>query len=137
MRPGADRPDRRGSRPRYGERKGGYDRDRRNSKPYQSRSREGYSPREGYEKREGYAPREGYEKREGYTPREGYEKRDRYDRRGSYDRRRDDRRDRPHASGLPRSKRQPYFGTYLGNSNDLNRGTSEEKNPADPSREEE
>ncbi len=149
LRPGADRPDRRGSRPRYGERKGGYDRDRRNSKPYQSRSREGYSPREGYEKREGYAPREGYEKREGYapregyekregyTPREGYEKRDRYDRRGSYDRRRDDRRDRPHASGLPRSKRQPYFGTYLGNSNDLNRGTGEEKNPADPSREEE
>ena len=42
---------------------------------------------------------------------------------------RDDRRDRPRASGLPRSKRQPYFGTYLGNSNDLNKGND----AADPS----
>ena len=29
------------------------------------------------------------------------------------------RDDKPRASGLPRSKRQPYFGTFLGNSNDV------------------
>ncbi len=39
---------------------------------------------------------------------------------GGFDRDRR-REDRPRASGLPRSKRQPYFGTFLGNSNDLNK----------------
>ena len=45
---------------------------------------------------------------------------DRREGKGGYDR---DRRkeDRPQASGLPRSKRQPYFGTFLGNSNDLSK----------------
>ena len=38
------------------------------------------------------------------------------DRRGREDRR-FNKEERPRASGLPRSKRQPYFGTYLGNSN--------------------
>lgn len=49
-------------------------------------------------------------------------------RRGGYDRdRRSGGRERERASGLPRSKRQPYFGTFLGNSNDLANKPSEEK----------
>ncbi len=124
LRPGADRPDRRG---RY-DRKGGFDRkdrrDDRNRRPYPPRERSGYEKREGYEKRDNYEKREGYEKRDNYEKREGYDRDRRYGRR-------DDRRDRPRASGLPRSKRQPYFGTYLGNSNDINKSESAEK-PTEP-----
>ena len=126
LRPGADRPDRRG---RY-DRKGGFDRkdrrDDRNRRPYPPRERSGYEKREGYEKRDNYEKREGYEKRDNYEKREGYDRDRRYGRR-------DDRRDRPRASGLPRSKRQPYFGTYLGNSNDMNKSESAEK-PTEPTR---
>ena len=126
LRPGADRPDRRG---RY-DRKGGFDRkdrrDDRNRRPYPPRERSGYEKREGYEKRDNYEKREGYEKRDNYEKREGYDRDRRYGRR-------DDRRDRPRASGLPRSKRQPYFGTYLGNSNDINKSESAEK-PTEPTR---
>ncbi len=42
---------------------------------------------------------------------------DRKDGKGGFDRDRR-REDRPRATGLPRSQRQPYFGTFLGNSND-------------------
>ena len=148
LRPGADRPDRRGARPRFGENRGNFD---RRPRPYPSRrrdgyekrdydkrdydkrdgfeARDGYEKREGYEKRDSYDKRDGYDRREGYEKRDGYEKRGNFDRRGGYDRRRDDRRGRPRASGLPRSKRQPSLGTYLGNSNDLNKGND----AADPS----
>ena len=51
---------------------------------------------------------------------------------GGYDRRREER---PRASGLPRSKRQPYFGTFLGNSNDLNK-KAEQENKAPENKEE-
>ncbi len=81
LRPGADRTERRGGKPRFsGEKKGGFSRDRRQNRPYEDK------------------------------------KESNRDDRRSFDR---DRRERPRASGLPRSKRQPYFGTYLGNSNDL------------------
>ena len=40
--------------------------------------------------------------------------------------RRDRREDRPRATGLPRSKRQPYFGTFLGNSNDMKKNGADE-----------
>lgn len=66
-----------------------------------------------------------FDKRSGRDRRDAkpYGDRKNFDRRegkGGYDR---DRRkeDRPQASGLPRSKRQPYFGTFLGNSNDLSK----------------
>ena len=96
LRPGSDRFDRRGgfnrdrrpynrdrqSRPydrdrNYGDRRDGYDREKREDRPYNDRDRRG-----------------------------GYRDRDR------------NREERPRATGLPRSKRQPYFGTFLGNSND-------------------
>ena len=48
--------------------------------------------------------------------RRGNDGEDKGDRRGREDRR-FNKDERPRASGLPRSKRQPYFGTYLGNSN--------------------
>ncbi len=48
--------------------------------------------------------------------RRGNDGEDKGDRRGREDRR-FNKEERPRASGLPRSKRQPYFGTYLGNSN--------------------
>lgn len=97
LRPGSDRFDRRGgfnrdrrpynrdrqSRPydrdrNYGDRRDGYDREKREDRPYNDRDRRG-----------------------------GYRDRDR------------NREERPRATGLPRSKRQPYFGTFLGNSNDM------------------
>ena len=95
LRPGSDRFERRGNYNR--DRRGSYNRDRQ-SRPY-DRERNYGDRREGYDR----------EKREDrpYNDR---------DRRGGY---RDRREDRPRASGLPRSKRQPYFGTFLGNSNDM------------------
>ena len=93
LRPGFDRPERRGQNPRYGDRKGGFNREKRfGDRPYNRDRRDG-------------------------------EDGDR--RRGGYDRDRRDGRER--ASGLPRSKRQPYFGTFLGNSNDLANKPAEEK----------
>ena len=105
LRPGSDRFDRRGgfnrdrrpynrdrqSRPydrdrNYGDRRDGYDREKREDRPYNDRDRRG-----------------------------GYRDRDR------------NREERPRATGLPRSKRQPYFGTFLGNSNDLANKPAEEK----------
>ena len=67
---------------------------------------------ESFDARRGGRDRKGgFERRDrregGFERREGGR-----DRRGGYDR----REERPRASGLPRSKRQPYFGTYLGNS---------------------
>ena len=95
LRPGSDRFERRGNYNR--DRRGSYNRDRQ-SRPY-DRERNYGDRRDGYDR----------EKREDrpYNDR---------DRRGGY---RDRREDRPRASGLPRSKRQPYFGTFLGNSNDM------------------
>ena len=49
------------------------------------------------------------------------------DREKRYDRR-DRRDDRPRATGLPRSKRQPYFGTFLGNSNDIKKTDAPDDN---------
>lgn len=103
LRPGADR---RGGRGRFGDRErkgnyGGQDRKR----PYN---------RERSDEARG-------ERRERSDERRYDRRRD--DRRSGYDR---DRKDRPRASGLPRSKRQPYFGTYLGNSNDMNKQTETE-----------
>ena len=58
------------------------------------------------------------------------------ERRSGYNRdRRGPREDRPRASGLPRSKRQPYFGTFLGNSNDMANKPAE--SPADDGKTEE
>ena len=107
LRPGPDRFDRRGgfnrdrrpynrdrqSRPydrdrNYGDRRDGYDREKREDRPYNDRDRRG-----------------------------GYRDRDR------------NREERPRATGLPRSKRQPYFGTFLGNSNDMKNAEAENKAP--------
>lgn len=107
LRPGSDRFDRRGgfnrdrrpynrdrqSRPydrdrNYGDRRDGYDREKREDRPYSDRDRRG-----------------------------GYRDRDR------------NREERPRATGLPRSKRQPYFGTFLGNSNDMKNAEAENKAP--------
>lgn len=107
LRPGSDRYDRRGgfnrdrrpynrdrqSRPydrdrNYGDRRDGYDREKREDRPYNDRDRRG-----------------------------GYRDRDR------------NREERPRATGLPRSKRQPYFGTFLGNSNDMKNAEAENKAP--------
>ena len=107
LRPGSDRFDRRGgfnrdrrpynrdrqSRPydrdrNYGARRDGYDREKREDRPYNDRDRRG-----------------------------GYRDRDR------------NREERPRATGLPRSKRQPYFGTFLGNSNDMKNAEAENKAP--------
>ena len=113
LRPGSDRFDRRGgfnrerrpynrdrqSRPydrdrNYGDRRDGYDREKREDRPYNDRDRRG-----------------------------GYRDRDR------------NREERPRATGLPRSKRQPYFGTFLGNSNDMANKPAE--SPADDGKTEE
>lgn len=107
LRPGSDHFDRRGgfnrerrpynrdrqSRPydrdrNYGDRRDGYDREKREDRPYNDRDRRG-----------------------------GYRDRDR------------NREERPRATGLPRSKRQPYFGTFLGNSNDMKNAEAENKAP--------
>ena len=107
LRPGSDRFDRRGgfnrdrrpynrdrqSRPydrdrNYGDRRDGYDREKREDRPYNDRDRRG-----------------------------GYRDRDR------------NREERPRATGLPRSKRQTYFGTFLGNSNDMKNAEAENKAP--------
>ena len=107
LRPGSDRFDRRGgfnrdrrpynrdrqSRPydrdrNYGDRRDGYDREKREDRPYNDRDRRG-----------------------------GYRDRDR------------NREERPRATGLPRSKRQPYFGTFLGNSNEMQNAEAENKAP--------
>ena len=107
LRPGSDRFDRRGgfnrdrrpynrdrqSRPydrdrNYGDRRDGYDREKREDRPYSDRDRRG-----------------------------GYRDRDR------------NREERPRATGLPRSKRQPYFGTFLGNSNEMKNAEAENKAP--------
>ena len=86
----------RGGKPRFGDKKNfGRDRDRKFDRD-----------RKPYEKKN-------YGEEKGERDRRGYDRRDR------------DRSERPRATGLPRSKRQPYFGTFLGNSNDLkkNEGT--------------
>ena len=86
----------RGGKPRFGDKKNfGRDRDRKFDRD-----------RKPYEKKY-------YGEEKGERDRRGYDRRDR------------DRSERPRATGLPRSKRQPYFGTFLGNSNDLkkNEGT--------------
>ncbi len=86
----------RGGKPRFGDKKNfGRDRDRKFDRD-----------RKPYEKKN-------YGEERGERDRRGYDRRDR------------DRSERPRATGLPRSKRQPYFGTFLGNSNDLkkNEGT--------------
>ena len=107
LRPGSDRFDRRGGfnrdrRPynrdrqshpydrdrNYGDRRDGYDREKREDRPYNARDRRG-----------------------------GCRDRDR------------NREERPRATGLPRSKRQPYFGTFLGNSNDMKNAEAENKAP--------
>ena len=107
LRPGAERYERRSgfnrdrrpysrdrqSRPydrdrNYGDRRDGYDREKREDRPYSDRDRRG-----------------------------GYRDRDR------------NREERPRATGLPRSKRQPYFGTFLGNSNDMKNAEAENKAP--------
>ena len=97
LRPGAERISERRGAPRYnnGERKGGFNRDRR----YGDRGGKNYSREE-----RPYGDRE-----------------KRYDRR-------DRRDDRPRATGLPRSKRQPYFGTFLGNSNDIKKTDAPDDN---------
>lgn len=71
-----------------------------------------------FDKRSGN--REGRREGRPYGDRPYGDRRERPNGKGGYDRDRR-REDRPRASGLPRSKRQPYFGTFLGNSNDLNR----------------
>ena len=93
LRPGSDRFDRRGGfnrdrRPYNRDRRDGYDREKREDRPYNDRDRRG-----------------------------GYRDRDR------------NREERPRATGLPRSKRQPYFGTFLGNSNDMKNAEAENKAP--------
>ena len=76
------------------------------------------------------AGRDGRRESRPYGDRPYGDRRERPNGKGGYDRDRR-REDRPRASGLPRSKRQPYFGTFLGNSNDLNKSaenkTSEKK----------
>lgn len=113
LRLGAERYDARRGGNRFGgrnERRGGFER------------REG-----GYERRD---REEGAERRD--DERRGYDRDRRNDRRGGYDRdRRGNREERPRATGLPRSKRQPYFGTYLGNSNRLNEEKTETAQPKD------
>lgn len=107
LRPGAER---------Y-ERRSGFNRDRRTysrdkrEKPY-NRDRNASYDREKREDRP-YGER----REDRYGDRE---------KRGGY---RDRREDRPRASGLPRSKRQPYFGTFLGNSNDMKNAEAETKAP--------
>ena len=88
-------------------REGGYDRDRR---PYGGRN---YGDRPYNRDRSGEDGSSGDRQDRPYRDR----------REGGYDRERRpyrDREERPRATGLPRSKRQPYFGTYLGNSNRMN-----------------
>ncbi len=103
LRPGAERfsADRRGGRPRYNDRredrKGGFGRDRR----FGDRERR-------------------YDRGDRDNKDRPYGDRDR-----RFDRR-DRREDRPRATGLPRSKRQPYFGTFLGNSNDMKKNGADE-----------
>lgn len=119
LRPGSDRFDRRGGRPRFGDRKGGYNnRDRRYGREEKS-GEEGENKEGGFERR--------FERRD--------DRRD--DRRGYGRDRRGSREDRPRASGLPRSKRQPYFGTFLGNSNDMNKNDENAENKAPETTEEE
>lgn len=107
LRSGSDRFDRRG----------GFNRDRR---PYnRDRQSRPYDRDRNYgDRRDGYAR----EKREDrpYNDR---------DRRGGYRDRDRNREERPRATGLPRSKRQPYFGTFLGNSNDMKNAEAENKAP--------
>ncbi len=71
-----------------------------------------------FDKRSGN--REGRREGRPYGDRPYGDRRERPNGKGGFDRDRR-REDRPRASGLPRSKRQPYFGTFLGNSNDLNK----------------
>ena len=107
LRPGAER---------Y-ERRSGFNRDRR---PYSRDKREKPYNRD----RNASYDREKREDRP-----YGERREDRYgdrEKRGGY---RDRREDRPRASGLPRSKRQPYFGTFLGNSNDMKNAEAESKAP--------
>lgn len=107
LRPGAER---------Y-ERRSGFNRDRR---PYNRDKREKPYNRD----RNASYDREKREDRP-----YGERREDRYgdrEKRGGY---RDRREDRPRASGLPRSKRQPYFGTFLGNSNDMKNAEAETKAP--------
>lgn len=107
LRPGAER---------Y-ERRSGFNRDRR---PYSRDKREKSYNRD----RNASYDREKREDRP-----YGERREDRYgdrEKRGGY---RDRREDRPRASGLPRSKRQPYFGTFLGNSNDMKNAEAETKAP--------
>ena len=107
LRPGAER---------Y-ERRSGFNRDRR---PYSRDKREKPYNRD----RNASYDREKREDRP-----YGERREDRYgdrEKRGGY---RDRREDRPRASGLPRSKRQPYFGTFLGNSNDMKNAEAETKAP--------
>ena len=115
LRLGAERYDARRGGNRFGgrnERRGGFER------------REG-----GYERRD---REEGAERRDDDRRGGRYDRGERSDRRGGYDRdRRGNREDRPRATGLPRSKRQPYFGTYLGNSNRLNEEKTETAQPKD------
>lgn len=99
LRPGSDRFERRGFNR---DRKGGFNRERR-----------GYDRREGFD-REKREDRPYGERRDDRREDRPYGDRDR---RGGYRDR--NREDRPRATGLPRSKRQPYFGTFLGNSNDI------------------
>ena len=107
LRPGSDRFDRRG----------GFNRDRR---PY-NRDRQ----RRPYDRDRNYgARRDGYDREK----REDRPYNDR-DRRGGYRDRDRNREERPRATGLPRSKRQPYFGTFLGNSNDMKNAEAENKAP--------
>ena len=107
LRPGAER---------Y-ERRSGFNRDRR---PYSRDKREKPYNRD----RNASYDREKREDRP-----YGERREDRYgdrEKRGGY---RDRREDRPRASGLPRSKQQPYFGTFLGNSNDMKNAEAETKAP--------
>lgn len=99
LRPGSDRFERRGFNR---DRKGGFNRERR-----------GYDRREGFD-REKREDRPYGERRDDRREDRPYGDRER---RGGYRDR--NREDRPRATGLPRSKRQPYFGTFLGNSNDI------------------
>ena len=107
LRPGSDRFDRRGG---FNRDRRPYNRDRQ-SRPY-DRDRNYGDRRDGYDR----------EKREDrpYNDR---------DRRGGYRDRERNREERPRATGLPRSKRQPYFGTFLGNSNDMKNAEAENKAP--------
>lgn len=107
LRPGSDRFDRRGG---FNRDRRPYNRDRQ-SRPY-DRDRNYGDRRDGYDR----------EKREDHP----YNDRDR---RGGYRDRDRNREERPRATGLPRSKRQPYFGTFLGNSNDMKNAEAENKAP--------